>query len=227
MKFDSNPQKIGVGDLVALVNLPTADDESERYMLAHVTRVVERFRSNGIEFKLTTGKVHNRIGSNIDFCDVSWAQLIHRSLNAPRVCRNPYYQAEYLRDDYRWATCNTRGTLVGSAGKLAPMMLIDDFYADIPYGICPRKTNLLWEKDNKPGLKHVEQSGRKIYWSHINPKTFSRWVKANVNKIKRTRAQWLKDELINEKQDQEDYRREYEEDFKRDFARDNDFSHEY
>jgi hypothetical protein len=194
-----NPLNIRIGDIVRihLDHWPDLDP-----FLAKVIKVVNRAISDLIHFDPVDPCNHKYFTNPIAHhaCDVGFVKEI--------VTRAPFSSSKKVVHNKKlwhieFSFAQTRNYLYFSNTTISS--ILEDKGIHPEYGL---KENLveIWEKNGCPGLTISTSDDwfgrdRKI----VRRKSFTKWVLNNVNKLSRSKSQWIKDEVEFEKKMERDY----------------------
>jgi hypothetical protein len=196
-----NPLNIHVGDTVR-IHLTHHLDLSP--FLAKVTRVVGRHTSDLIGFDpidpTDDEYFTNPIAPHV--CDVGYVvEIVKRApyQSPQRPVNKKLFPLEYH-------FCENRHHLYFC--EEAIMAILENKGIFLEYGLKGNFAHL-WVKAGRPGLStFTPQSefhrGAKV----VNRKAFTNWVLCAVNKIARSKSEWIRDELFLENEEYEDWNKE-------------------
>lgn len=190
MKENSNPNNIRIGDIIDVSNsrYPTDNAGSVR---ARVVDVHKRFRSDLIGYKLLDGSIHNKVGIPNDSCDQSYCTVVERTTILNKESNNSFFN-----DAQRYGPgCNSSYRPYSGSGAwyTSSKIMASLFWVNCLYGISEEKLDAEWEKAGWPG-----RVGNDKWTFMIRAKTFRKWLLRNINKVKRTKEEWVRDNLWHE-----------------------------
>ena len=208
MNSNPNPNNLGVGDIIE-VRFDAFISDREPPFMARVTKVVDRFRSVYVGWKKLDGTRYSKVGSSEDGSDQRFCHLVSKAPGKPVYpLANPHFgKVSGKRNRFSKASS---GVWAGDLTGLVLYCLSASPYHDLPYSFSPERVKTLWKKDGMPGLKTMDRWGI----NDIRIKTFRKWLRANISRIKRTKREYVREQIEHEEWE----RRSYEDDMDANFS---------